>query len=101
MRQSLGIFAAMILMACGLYAVISPAFAQTCCPDGCAQEGNRCVTTGPLWTRCIPITCAEGSRRPSAGSLALRASTEPRCSPGRYAQRVLTWPQVRFRRSAH
>jgi hypothetical protein len=26
------------------------------------------VTTGPLWTTCIPIACAEGSRRPSAGS---------------------------------
>jgi TRAP transporter TAXI family solute receptor len=68
MRQSLGIFAAMILMACGLYAVISPAFAQTCCPEGCAPEANQCVTTGPLWTRCIPIACAEGSRRPSAES---------------------------------
>jgi hypothetical protein len=49
------------------YALISPAFAQTCCPAGCAQEANRCVTTGPLWTRCIPIACAGGSR-PSAGS---------------------------------
>jgi hypothetical protein len=50
------------------YALISPAFAQTCCPAGCAQEANRCVTTGPLWTSCIPIACAGGSRRPSAGS---------------------------------
>src|SRR6202022_4338184 len=50
------------------YALISPAFAQTCCPAGCAPEANRCVTTGPLWTRCIPIACAGGSRRPSAGS---------------------------------
>lgn len=50
------------------YALISPAFAQTCCPAGCAQEGDRCVTTGPLWTRCIPIACARASRRPSAGS---------------------------------
>ena len=51
------------------YALISlPAFAQTCCPAGCAPEGNRCVTTRALWTRCIPIACAEGSRRPSAGS---------------------------------
>jgi hypothetical protein len=48
-------------------ALISPAFAQTCCPAGCAQEANRCVTTGPLWTRCTPIACAEGSR-PSGGS---------------------------------
>jgi hypothetical protein len=50
------------------YALISPAFAQTCCPAGCAQEGDRCVTTGPPWTRCIPIACAGGSGRPSAGS---------------------------------
>jgi hypothetical protein len=50
------------------YALISPAFAQTCCPAGCAQEANRCVTTGPLWTRCIPTACAGGSRRPSGGS---------------------------------
>jgi hypothetical protein len=51
------------------YALISsPASAQTCCPAGCAPEANRCVTTGPLWTRCIPIACAEGSRGPSAGS---------------------------------
>ena len=26
------------------------------------------MTTGALWTKCIPIACAEGSRRPSAGS---------------------------------
>jgi hypothetical protein len=51
------------------YALISsPAFAQTCCPAGCAPEADRCVTTGPLWTRCIPIACAEGSRTPSAGA---------------------------------
>ena len=51
------------------YALISsPAFAQTCCPAGCASEANRCVSTGPLWARCIPIACAQGSRRPSAAS---------------------------------
>src|SRR5437588_7209463 len=50
------------------YALIStPAFAQTCCPAGCAKEADRCVTKGPLWTRCIPIACAEGSRGPSTG----------------------------------
>jgi hypothetical protein len=60
------IVAAILVLA---YALISsPAFAQTCCPAGCAPEANRCVTTGPLWTKCIPIACAEGSRRPSAGS---------------------------------
>src|SRR5260370_22936630 len=50
------------------YALISPAFAQTCCPAGCAPEANRCVTTGPLWSRCIPIACADGSRRPFGDS---------------------------------
>src|SRR5437763_15946512 len=50
------------------YALIPPAFAQACCPAGCAPEANRCVTTGPRWTRWIPIACAEDSQRPSAGS---------------------------------
>jgi hypothetical protein len=49
------------------YALISPAFGQTCCPAGCAREGNRCVTTGPQWTRCFPIACAADSRTSSAG----------------------------------
>src|SRR5207249_4996262 len=52
------------------YALIPPAFAQTCCPAGCAPEADRCVTTGPLWTRCIPIACADGSRKPSGDSAA-------------------------------
>ena len=51
-------------------ALISPALAQTCCPAGCAPEADRCVTTGPLWTRCIPIACADGSRKPSGDSAA-------------------------------
>ncbi|MGY4287807.1 hypothetical protein ACVWXO_007027 [Bradyrhizobium sp. LM2.7] len=50
------------------YAVISPASAQTCCPTGCAPDANRCVSSGPLWTRCIPIACAEDPRGPSHGS---------------------------------
>jgi hypothetical protein len=82
------------------YALISPAFAQTCCPAGCAQEANRCVTTGPLWTRCIPIACAEGSRRPSAGSSG-PTREHRKSAPARYAQRVLTWPHVSFPHSAH
>jgi hypothetical protein len=48
--------------------IASHAFAQTCCSAGCALEANRCVTTGPLWTRCVPIACAEGPRRPPSGS---------------------------------
>jgi hypothetical protein len=53
------------------YALISPAFAQTCCPAGCAQDADRCVTTGPIWTKCTPIACAGDSRRPSGGSSGL------------------------------
>src|SRR6476661_1107604 len=49
------------------YALISPAFAQTCCPAGCVQDADRCVTTGPNWTKCTPIACAGDSRRPSGG----------------------------------
>jgi hypothetical protein len=49
-------------------ALISPAFAQTCCPAGCAQDADRCVTTGPIWTKCTPIACAGDARRPSGGS---------------------------------
>src|SRR5258708_1487111 len=52
------------------YALIPPALAQTCCPAGCAPEADRYVTTGPLWTRCIPIACADGSRKPSGDSAA-------------------------------
>ena len=85
------------------YALISsPAFAQTCCPAGCAPEANRCVTTGPLWTKCIPIAAPRVLEGRPPDPLALRESTEnARCSPARCAQRVLTWPHVRSPRIAH
>ena len=71
---AIAIVAAILVLA---YALISsPAFAQTCCPAGCAPEANRCVTTGALWTKCIPIACARGLEGPPPGPLALRASTE-------------------------
>ena len=57
MRYSKG---AIIVLA---YALTSPpAFAQTCCPVGCAPEADRCVSTGPVWTKCIPMGCTEGRR---------------------------------------
>src|SRR5258707_4623763 len=52
------------------YALITPALAQTCCPAGCAPEADRCVTTGPLWTRCTPVDCADGSRNAFGDSAA-------------------------------
>src|SRR5215831_16250657 len=48
--------------------LMSPAFAQTCCPAGCAPDANRCVSKGPPWTRCIPIACAARSQKPSGES---------------------------------
>ena len=62
------------------YALISPAFAQTCCPDGCAPDANRCVTKGPPWTRCIPIACTPDSQRPS-GEAAGRPEKHPAAAP--------------------
>jgi hypothetical protein len=60
----------LLILVLGYALISSPAFAQTCCPEGCAPEANRCVTTGPLWTRCIPIACAGDSRKPSSGKSA-------------------------------
>lgn len=49
------------------YALISPAFAQVCCPAGCVQDANRCVTTGPNPRSCNTVTCL-GSGSSSGGS---------------------------------
>jgi hypothetical protein len=58
--------------------MIAPGFTQTCCPTGCAAKDDRCVTTGPVWGRCIPIACAESSQRPPGPS---SASTAPKRPP--------------------
>lgn len=52
------------------YALIPPAFAQTCCPAGCVQNApNQCVTTGPIQNSCgNTFTCPGGSPSPSGGS---------------------------------
>ena len=80
-------------------ALISPAFAQTCCPAGCAPEANWCVTR----VRCGPAAFPSSAQRllecQPASPLVLRASSEPQCPPAR--QRVLMWPHHRFPRSAH
>jgi len=91
---AIAIVAAILVLA---YALISsPAFAQTCCPAGCAPEANRCVTTGPLWTRCIPIACAGDSRRPSGGSAgpARKHRAAVRARPLRTARTYVAPPQI-------
>jgi hypothetical protein len=52
------------------YALIPPAFAQTCCPVGCVQNApNQCVTTGPIQNSCgNTFTCPPGSGSPSGGT---------------------------------
>jgi hypothetical protein len=52
------------------YALIPPAFAQTCCPAGCVQNApNQCVTTGPIQNSCgNTFTCPQGSGSSSGGT---------------------------------
>lgn len=33
------------------------AFAQVCCPSGCVQDRNKCVTTGPSPVSCHRVAC--------------------------------------------
>jgi hypothetical protein len=67
------------------YALITPAFAQTCCPAGCVQNApNRCVTTGPVQNSCgNTITCPPGSRSPGGpsgrGPTGQRVDIGPQC----------------------
>jgi hypothetical protein len=78
------------------YALIPPAFARTCCPTGCVQDGNRCATTGPLWTKCTPIPCAGGTQlRITTATVLLDAHPA-----GPLAARLM-WPQFSLRRSAY
>jgi hypothetical protein len=67
------------------YAPISPALAQICCPAGCVQDANRCVTTGPNPRSCNTVPCAggPGSSGGSPGS----------GTPGRAPVTVPTGPQ--------
>jgi hypothetical protein len=51
----------MLVMLVLAFGLIPPAFARTCCPASCVQDADRCVATGPLWTKCTPIPCAGGT----------------------------------------
>jgi hypothetical protein len=60
------------------YALITPAFAQTCCPAGCVQNApNRCVTTGPVQNSCgNTFTCPPGSPSPGGPPGSIPRQTE-------------------------
>jgi len=48
------------------YAVITPAFANVCCPNGCSQDSNRCVYNGTQNT-CPQVSCVAGPSGSSGG----------------------------------
>lgn len=42
--------------------------AQVCCPAGCVQDNNRCVTTGPTPRSCGTVACASRPGGTSTGT---------------------------------
>jgi hypothetical protein len=55
----------MVGLPCAL--LMSASYGQTCCPAGCTQKAERCVATGPPWTKCTPIACADEFQRVPSG----------------------------------
>jgi len=49
------------------YAVVTPTFAEVCCPSGCSQDSNRCVYNGTQNT-CPQVACTGRPSGPSAGT---------------------------------
>ena len=45
----------------------APVFAQICCPAGCVQDSNRCVTTGANPRICNSVPCSGSSSGSSGG----------------------------------
>jgi hypothetical protein len=51
------------------FAVITPAFGQTCCPSGCVQDANRCVKQSNNQITCAPVLCSpSGAGNSGSGS---------------------------------
>ncbi|WP_410210327.1 hypothetical protein [Aquirhabdus sp.] len=46
----------------------STASAQICCPAGCVQDSNRCVTIGTNQRSCPSWTCSSGANGSNSGS---------------------------------
>src|SRR5262249_7228594 len=51
------------------FVLASHASAQICCPSGCVQDGNRCVTIGANPTACAAIPCPGGGGGQGGGGL--------------------------------
>jgi hypothetical protein len=50
-----------------IFGLSTPVSAQICCPAGCVQDANRCVTTGPNPRTCNSVPCGGSSRGPGGG----------------------------------
>ena len=51
----------------GWLLAMGPAVAQICCPSGCVQNNNGCVTTGPNPRTCNIVPCTGGAGGPPVG----------------------------------
>jgi hypothetical protein len=51
------------------FVLASQSSAQICCPSGCVQDGNRCVTIGANPTACAAIGCPGGGGGQGGGGL--------------------------------
>lgn len=65
-------FALLLVFGC------NAAMAQVCCPAGCVQNANTCVTSGPTPAACAPIPCwgTSGGTGSSGGGSSGGASSE-------------------------
>jgi hypothetical protein len=57
-----------ILLSIFSFGLNATVFAQICCPAGCVQDANRCVTTGPNPRPCNSVPCRPGSPGTGGGS---------------------------------
>ena len=46
-----------LIVLVALVGVSTGLLAQICCPSGCVQDQNKCVTTGPSPVSCHRVTC--------------------------------------------
>jgi hypothetical protein len=56
----------LLMLLLSMFGFSTPASAQICCPDGCSQDGNRCVFNGTTRT-CGSIACRGTPSPPSGG----------------------------------
>src|SRR6187455_848228 len=58
----------LLLVFVSIFGLSTPLSAQICCPAGCVQDSNRCVTTGPNPRTCNSVPCSGAAPGSSGGS---------------------------------